>query len=73
MWFQFVRHLWVLFGVDFNDIVGLVWIRFCWVLFFNCGSYLVPIVVILLDWCGFVFVGFSWSFVGFVLAVMGDG
>lgn len=29
IWFRFVGHLWVLFGADFNDIVGLVWVRFC--------------------------------------------
>ena len=33
---------------------------------------MVPVSVMLLDWCGSNFVGFCWSFVGFVLAVVGD-
>ena len=35
----FFVHLWVLFGSDFGDIVGLVWVQFCWVLLVICGFF----------------------------------
>ena len=44
-----------------------------WVFLFICEIFLVSISVILLDWCGFDFAEFCWSFVGFVLVVVGDG
>ena len=49
IWFQFGSDF---DGSNFGDVVGLMWLQFCWVLLVICRFCLVPISVILLDWCG---------------------